>query len=254
MKREISLEQFYTSSENVNFCLEKIDLSKYDLIIEPSAGNGSFSSVIPNCIAYDIAPKNINIIKQDFLLLDTKQFSNKKILTVGNPPFGRQSSLAIKFINKAAEFSNTIAFILPKSFKKESILSRLNEHLFLESVYELPNTLFNFEDKTFDIPCSFFIFIKKEQIRKKESLPVVDDFSFVDKENADCSIRRVGFYAGKIEGLNVSKSSHYFIKWNTTEAKNNYLKLKFDFDNTVGARSLSKSEIIKKYYNTYLCK
>ena len=42
----------------------------------------------------------------------------------------------------------------------------------------------------------------------------------------------------------------------TTEenAKDNYLKLKFDLDNTVGARSLSKTEIIKKYYNTYIKK
>lgn len=74
----------------------------------------------------------------------------------------------------------------------------------------------------------------------------------MEKENADCSIRRVGFYSGKIEGLDVSSSSHYFVKWNTEEAKENYLKLKFNFDNTVGARSLSKTEIIRKYYEAYL--
>ena len=49
-------------------------------------------------------------------------------------------------------------------------------------------------------------------------------------------------------------SSHYFVKWNTATAKDNYLKLKFDLDNTVGARSLSKTEIIKQYYNTYIKK
>ena len=59
---------------------------------------------------------------------------------------------------------------------------------------------------------------------------------------------------GKIEGLKVSTSSHYFVKWNTATAKDNYLKLKFDLDNTVGARSLSKTEIIKQYYNTYIKK
>lgn len=254
MKRKINLEQFFTTEENVKFCLSKINLDKYDNIIEPSAGSGSFSKLIKNCVAFDIEPKNENIIKQDFLKLDTKQFENKKNLVVGNPPFGRQSSLAIKFINKSAEFADTIAFILPKSFKKESTINKLNRHLFLTNVYELPNTKFFFEKEFFDIPCSFFIFEKRKESRIKEKLPVVTDFSFVKPEEADCSIRRVGFYAGKIEGLEVSTSSHYFVKWNTSTAKDNYLKLKFDLDNTVGARSLSKTEIIKQYYNTYIKK
>ena len=106
----------------------------------------------------------------------------------------------------------------------------------------------------YQIQSSFFIFEKRKELRTKETLPIVDDFSFVKPEDADCSIRRVGFYAGKIEGLKVSASSHYFVKWNTEKAKDNYLKLKFDLDNTVGARSLSKTEIIKQYYNTYIKK
>lgn len=154
MKRKVNLEQFFTTVENAKFCLSYLDLLNYDIIIEPSAGNGSFS----NCIAYDIDPKDSKIIKQDFLKLNTEQFNNKKILTVGNPPFGRQSSSAIKFINKAAEFSDTIAFILPKSFKKERLINKLNEHLFLEDIIELPNTLFYFENSKFEIPCSFFYF------------------------------------------------------------------------------------------------
>lgn len=251
MKRKVNLEQFFTTVENAKFCLSNLDLLSYDTIVEPSAGNGSFSDLIPNCIAFDIEPENDKIIKQDFLKLDTKQFNNKKVLTVGNPPFGRQSSSAIKFINKAAEFSDTIAFILPKSFKKESVINKLNEHLFLENVIDLPSILFYFKNDKFEIPCSFFIFKKRREIREKKQIPTVTDFSFVKKEDADCSIRRVGFYAGRIEDVNVSESSHYFIKWNTAEAKEKYLKLKFSFDNTVGPRSISKTEILRKYYETY---
>ena len=253
MKRKINLEQFFTTEENAKFCLSKIDLKAYDLIIEPSAGSGSFSNLV-DCIAFDIEPKNDKIIKQNYLELETSEYTNKKVLVIGNPPFGRQSSLAIKFINKSAEFADTIAFILPKSFKKESLINKLDKHLFLTEIYELPNTKFFFEKELFDIPCSFFIFEKRKELRTKEKLPIVDDFSFVKPEEADCSIRRVGFYAGKIEGLKVSASSHYFVKWNTEKAKDNYLKLKFDLDNTVGARSLSKTEIIKQYYNTYIKK
>ena len=252
MKRKINLEQFFTTDENAKFCLSKLNLSQFDNIIEPSAGSGSFSNLINNCIAFDIEPKNKNIIKQNYLELDISLFKNKKNLVIGNPPFGRQSSLAVKFINKSAEFADTIAFILPNSFKKESVMNRLNCHLFLEEIYELPNTKFFFEESFFNIPCSFFVYKKKNETREKEKIPNIDDFSFVEKGRADCSIRRVGFYSGKIEGLDVSLSSHYFVKWNTEEAKQNYLKLKFNFDNTVGARSLSKTEIIRKYYETYL--
>jgi len=249
MKRKINLEQFFTTETNAKFCLSKLDLTQYERIIEPSAGSGSFSNLIKNCIAYDIEPKGENIIKQDFLSLNISK--TNKTLVIGNPPFGRQSSLAVKFINKASEFADTIAFILPNSFKKESLLNRLNEHVFLEEFYALPENNFFFENEVFTIPCSFFIYKVKEKTRIKEQLPVVSDFSFVKKEEADCSIRRVGFYAGKIEGLEVSPSSHYFVKWNNKQAKENYLKLKFNLDNTVGARSLSKTEIIKKYYEEF---
>ena len=97
-----------------------------------------------DCIAFDIEPKNDKIIKQNYLELETSEYINKKVLVVGNSPFGRQSSLAIKFINKSAEFADTIAFILPKSFKKESLINKLDKHLFLTEIYELPNTKFFF--------------------------------------------------------------------------------------------------------------
>lgn len=251
MKREINLEQFFTTDKNARFCLEKIDLSKFDLIVEPSAGEGTFSNLIENCLAFDIEPRNDKIIKQDYLELNIDDFANKKVLVIGNPPFGRQSSLAIKFINKSAEFANTIAFILPKSFKKESVINKLDKHLFLTEVYELPETKFYFDEHFFEIPCSFFVFEKRAEERVKETVPTVDDFSFVNKESADCSIRRVGFYAGKIEGLDVSETSHYFVKWNKPNSEENYRKLKFDFDNTVGARSLSKKEILRKYFKEF---
>ena len=92
--RNVKLEQFYTIDENADFCISKINLTDYDLIIEPSAGNGSFSKKL-NCLAYDIAPTGNDIITQDYLALDTSSFANKKVLVIGNPPFGRQSSLPV---------------------------------------------------------------------------------------------------------------------------------------------------------------
>lgn len=37
------LDRFYTLPDVAAICIHQLDLSKYDLIVEPSAGNGSFS-------------------------------------------------------------------------------------------------------------------------------------------------------------------------------------------------------------------
>ena len=70
---------------------------------------------------FDIDPKKNNIIKCDFLTIDHDIFSGKNVLSIGNPPFGRNSSMALKFIKKSALFATTIAFILPKGFKKDPL-------------------------------------------------------------------------------------------------------------------------------------
>ena len=241
--RNINLEQFYTKTEVAKACIAKISLAKFDRIIEPSAGNGSFSKQM-NCEAYDICPMDNSIIKQDFLTFEAEKGN---ILVIGNPPFGRQSSLAIKFINHAAKFSKVIAFILPLSFSKESTLNKLDKHVFLLDCFELPSNSFYFENETYNIPCGFYIFEVKDEERPETIKYTTNDFSFVKKEEADFSIRRVGANAGKIENLDVSKESHYFIKDNANSL--DILKdLKYnDANKTVGPKSLSKNEIIKAY-------
>jgi len=242
-RNNIDLEKFYTKSEVAKFCIEQLDLSSYERVIEPSAGNGSFSNQI-ECEAYDLAPENDKIIKQDFFEFNTERGN---ILVIGNPPFGRQSNLAIKFINHAALFAKTIAFVLPKSFSKESVIKRLDKHLHLKKEIELPKNSFYYKEEIFDIPCKFYIFEYSDIERKEPKKYKTTDFEFTTKENADYSIRRVGFNAGKIEGLEVSKESHYFIK-DKSKALDILSKINYsDALNTAGPKSLSKQEIIKEY-------
>lgn len=242
-RKNIELEKFYTKPEVAKFCIEQLDLSKYDKIIEPSAGSGSFSNQL-ECEAYDIAPEGENIIKQDFLQTNIEKGN---ILTIGNPPFGRQSSLAIKFINHAAKYSKTIAFILPKSFGKESMLNKLNKHLHLVKEIELSENSFYYKEDSFDVPCNFYIFEYLDKEREKPKKYETTDFEFTTKDKADYSIRRVGFYAGKVEGLEVSVESHYFIK-DKDHAIDILKNLEYpSAKKTVGSRSISKNEIVKEY-------
>ena len=64
------------------------------------------------------APEDERIIEQDFLEYTN---SSTNLITIGNPPFGSRSKLAIDFFNKAATMSNVIAFIVPVSFMKWSV-------------------------------------------------------------------------------------------------------------------------------------
>lgn len=126
-----TIDKYYTKNNVVELCLnafkEHVQVNSDDLIIEPSAGNGSFitgiKSMINNFKFYDLEPDNDEIIKQDYLLFDYNLIKGTfdRVHIIGNPPFGRQSSLAIKFIKKSCEFCNSISFILPKSFKKDSL-------------------------------------------------------------------------------------------------------------------------------------
>ncbi|MEN9753227.1 MAG: hypothetical protein RL670_918, partial [Actinomycetota bacterium] len=47
-------------------------------------------------------------------------------VAISNPPFGRNNSLSIPFFNKAAEYADTIAFIVPRSWRKWSVINRLD--------------------------------------------------------------------------------------------------------------------------------
>ena len=115
-------DQFFTEDETVKECVNivyeflkdtGIDISEYTFI-EPSAGAGAFLSHLPeNTVALDIEPRGENILQEDFLLWSP---STSKNIVIGNPPFGLRGNTALKFINRAATFSDLVCFILPPLF------------------------------------------------------------------------------------------------------------------------------------------
>ena len=251
--RKDELDRFYTSIEVVEKCLKLIDTSHYDCIIEPSAGTGSFSNKLPHCIAYDISPEHDNIIQQDWFKLDKSIFQKyNNILVIGNPPFGEQNSLAIRFFNESAKFCNTIAFILPLSFKKDSVQNQLNLNFHLEKELNLNNCSFYLKNqKEIIVPCVFQVWNKQNPPRKKKKLKTTSSlFSYVTKEEADFRVQRVGGNAGKASlDLNRAASSNYFIKNNSNKSDEDFVyfinNLTFPtLEFTVGPKSLPKGELV----------
>lgn len=130
----MTLDQFYTKPETAKKCFEifkkvaeelGVDLSKY-IFIEPSAGCGCFSQLLPKKkrILIDLEPKkftgieNKGIIKSDYLKWYPKK-TNKKYVVIGNPPFGVRGKLALAFINKSYPYADMVAFILPQLFNSD---------------------------------------------------------------------------------------------------------------------------------------
>lgn len=249
-------DRFYTTSATVKKCLNLINFNKYDYIIEPSAGSGSFIKQFPDNIpvfACDLNPEAEGIVEDDWFKVDKNQFSSyNSVLVCGNPPFGQQNTLAIAFFNEAAKIASTIAFILPLSFKKDSIQNRLNLNFHLENEIILGDCEFMLKDEqSIVVPCVFQVWnrnpIERKMVKLKTTSPL---FDFVDKDNADFRIQRVGGSAGKASfDLAKSSSSNYFIKNNSILSNEDFVNLvnslKFPtIEFTVGPKSLSKGELI----------
>lgn len=111
------MDKYYTPKILAKYCIDKtyevIGKEGISEVIEPSAGNGSFSNQIDNCVAYDIEPDKGNIIKQDYLKLELEY--KKGRLIIGNPPFGDRMNMATRFVKKSYQIADYIAFILPLS-------------------------------------------------------------------------------------------------------------------------------------------
>lgn len=114
---KIKNDKYYTPIELAKYCINKAKeiIGEENIVgyLEPSAGNGSFSLQLPNCVAYDIEPEHKSIIKQDFLILNIEYLKGR--LIIGNPPYGTRNTLSVKFFKKSIEIADYIAFILPIS-------------------------------------------------------------------------------------------------------------------------------------------
>jgi hypothetical protein len=249
-------DQFYTNENVAKSCIQSIisllPFTKKYLWLEPSAGNGSFLHNIPSSfekIGLDLEPKAKNILKQDYLKWIPP--SNKDIIVFGNPPFGRQSSLAKAFISKSCDFAKIIAFILPKSFTKPSMFNAFDLKFHLIHSVELEKDSFVINGSKYDVPCVFQIWQKKDTDRNIEEKVKPNGFEYVKaNEKYHIAFRRVGGLAGKCyknDGSEFSTQSHNFIKFNDNivsyidtiiEKTNSHI---FP-SNTLGPRSLSKSE------------
>lgn len=218
---KLNLDQYYTSEEDMNYCVNKtLDILQehgYTIseFLEPSAGNGVFSDYLAtsglNVIAIDIEPKSEDIIQADYLTYDIKY--KKDRLIIGNPPFGSKLSLATKFYNKSVEIGDYISFILP--------ISQLNN---TNSMYKF-NLLYSEDlgELTFSgnrkVHCCLNIYVRPKNGLNKRRTSKLKDLEIVRNDSKkykdfDFDIRLCGWgaSAGRILSEGEIYSAEYKIK------------------------------------------
>ena len=243
-------DQYYTDPILAAYCLEIVrryyDFSQM-LLVEPSAGDGSFSRVMPKgSIAVDIDPRADGIQKADFLEITIE--SDWQIGFIGNPPYGWCSRKALAFINRAALCATFIAFILPRTFRKANTQAKIDRSFHQIHDEDMPDHAFLFCGKPYNVPAVFQIWERRAYERELPPKATEhSDFVFTEPARADFAIQRVGAAAGRIHyDFSLSASSHLFIL-----GKVQHRMRRLDFAsvaaNTAGNPSISKSEIVSLY-------
>ena len=108
-------------------------------VVEPAGGTGSFVEAAERAgakrvISVDIEPKHARVSFGDYLNVELPAHD---AITISNPPFGRNNSLSIPFFNRAADHSEFIAFIVPRSWRKWSVINRLDRRFHLLADHDI---------------------------------------------------------------------------------------------------------------------
>lgn len=161
----LSLDKFYTKSEVAKLCISLVPgIEGYKRIIEPSAGSGSFSSLLPKYReAYDLYPEGPDIKEQDFLKLEVKS-EGEPVLIIGNPPFGKRNRLTKDFIRHSISLPDCdmIAFILPATWNKYTLQKTFPTTWRLVVNEVLPRDSFTLDEEDYHVPCVFQVWTTKE--------------------------------------------------------------------------------------------
>ena len=268
--REEGLDKFYTIPSYSKKCIDKVfqiyHVSDFGWIVEPSAGNGSFLHQIA-CdykIGIDIAPEHPSITKMDFFDY-TPPTNTNRILVIGNPPFGKVSSMAIKFFNHSAKWASVIAFIIPRTFRRPSVQNKLDNTFHLVYDEDVPIKPCCFTPQMM-VKCCFQIWEKRTSERPFVDLPTKHaDWDFlpfgpIDERGqptppdfADFAMRAYGGKIGEIKKMGLNelrpKSWHWIkSKINVDELIDRFSQLDYsDSSNTARQNSMGRGELVRLY-------
>lgn len=160
--------------------------------IECSAGDGVFSKMLPKkqSISIEIDPllvrKHPDYIHGDFLKMTPNDLGLQNIdpsqIVVGfNPPFsipkfsGRSGNVALEFVNRAAQFGDTVAMILPNTFRRPATQAKVDNRFHLVYDTDMPDYAFTVDGESPKVTTVFQIWQIKYDPKTGNPIPRPDD-------------------------------------------------------------------------------
>lgn len=212
-----------------------------------------YSVLVVSCIDYYLDAylyKGYNTINsQRFFTLKNMRFT----LAIGNPPYGPGGNLAIKFLNKTAELTDDIRFVLPVSMRKPSSLNKINLNIDVIEDHDL-------DPKTFPggIVAIYQRWVKTDAPRQKiKLLNTHPDFEFLPYERrfeADVFIGEYGCGpSGRVKTENFTHyaKGHHFLKVRSPEVIDNLVEFATRFREVAlgcnGRAHFGKNDLIATY-------
>jgi predicted RNA methylase len=250
-------EQYYTPPHLAEQLMKQLKNLVTDfgarVVVEPAGGTGSFVEAAERAgaarvLSLDIEPKHVRVKPGDYLETD---IDARNSITVSNPPFGRNNSLSIPFFNRAAEHSEYIAFIVPRSWRKWSVMNRLDSRFHLIHDEDIRVDYVDASGTPLSqrkiLATCFQVWQRRDEPRAAVR---VTDHGFVTKttpELADVSLTVFGFGCGtvKTEFARVPNTTQMFLKLNHPKALEALLAVDFSrfFNNTAYTPALALPEI-----------
>lgn len=269
-KRLVDRERFLTQEPLARRCVCRVDellgLDSFDLIVEPSAGDGSFLRLLPaqRRIGIDIAPGAPGIRRGDFLAWQPQAGPDARVLTIGNPPFGQRGALAVKFVNHACSFSSAVAFILPRSFNKYTFQDRVHPMFHLLASEACTDQFVGADGRLHTVNTVFQIWVRRQRPRVRSELPASHpDFEMRHahlsrqtpeqlralRRDHEFTIPQVGIDFSTRDVDSVTRGSHWFIKPLVPGVRRRFDLLDFGFLDGMNTahKSLSKKDIVAAY-------
>ena len=256
-RRKTGKEQYYTPEAlALELTIETesvIGPIRDKTVLEPAGGTGSFvraaiSRGAGSILSFDIEPLNELVQKGDFL---SQELELDGAITISNPPFGRNNSLSIPFFNKAASYSQAICFIVPRSWRKWSVINRLDPKFRLVHDRNLEIDYVNEKGEQIApknrLATCFQIWVRAESPRQRITVKDMGLIKKVTPEEADVSLTIFGYGCGKLktEFERKANSTQMFIKLNHPKALEALRSVDYSkfYQNTAYTEALALTEI-----------
>jgi predicted RNA methylase len=250
-------EQYYTPKPLALELVAQIEKALGPLagksVLEPAGGTGAFIAAVQakgvtSVISFDIEPLHELVSVGDFLEQEIKE---KNLITISNPPFGRNNSLSIPFFNHAAKVSDAICFIVPRSWRKWSVTNRLDLGfelaLDLDIEIDYVDAVGSPLSNKNHLATCFQIWKKADTPRGLVRVTNKGIIEKVSPEQADVSLTIFGYGCGKVKTQfePVANTTQMFLKLNHPRALAALESVDYSkfFKNTAYTEALSLQEI-----------